>query len=198
VALLVGLGNPGRRYARTRHNAAWRLVERLRARWAAQPVETRQADAPYRAWRAEREGRSVVLLAPLTFMNRSGEALAAWGSEHGLERAELLVVVDDVYLPLGELRLRARGSSGGHRGLESLEAMLGDREYARLRIGVGAPESSAALKEHVLEEFAPKDEEVVEQAIERAADAVECWLARGLLAAMNEFNRSTRKEEPKP
>src|SRR5206468_799331 len=83
--------------------------ERLRARWAAQPVETRQADAPYRAWRAEREGRSVVLLAPLTFMNRSGEALAAWGSEHGLERAELLVVVDDVYLPLGELRLRARG-----------------------------------------------------------------------------------------
>ena len=197
MALVVGLGNPGARYARTRHNVAWRVIGRLRARWGAEPLAG-PAGRSYETWRATRGEREVVLLVPHTYMNRSGEALAAWRAEHGLDRESLLVVADDVYLPLGALRLRPRGSSGGHRGLASLEAELGDREYARLRVGVGAAESAAALREHVLEEFEGPEEEVVEQTVERAADAVETWLARGLTAAMNAFNRITIEEEQKP
>jgi PTH1 family peptidyl-tRNA hydrolase len=136
-----------------------------------------------------------MLLAPLTFMNASGEAIREWQDRHGLDAGELLVVSDDVYLPLGTLRLRAGGSSGGHRGLESIESTVGHRDYARLRVGVGAAESSEALKEHVLEEFAPEELPALEEAIRRAADAVECWLAEGTLAAMNRFNRRVRREE---
>ena len=107
----------------------------------------------------------------------------------------MLVVVDDVYLPVGRLRLRASGSSGGHRGLESLEQVVGSG-FARLRIGVGAAEDPAGLRDHVLDEFDVEEETVVDEALERAADAVECWVAEGSLAAMNRFNRRNRREEP--
>jgi PTH1 family peptidyl-tRNA hydrolase len=107
----------------------------------------------------------------------------------------MLVVVDDIYLPVGRLRLRASGSSGGHRGIESLEQVVGTG-FARLRIGVGAAADPAGLREHVLDEFEVEEETVVDEALERAADAVECWVAEGPLAAMNRFNRRIRKEEP--
>jgi PTH1 family peptidyl-tRNA hydrolase len=106
----------------------------------------------------------------------------------------MLVVLDDVYLPLGTLRLRARGSSGGHRGLESIEAALGGNDYPRLRIGVGAADSSEQLRDHVLETFGPDEQEAAHAAIESAADAVECWLSDGIVAAMNRFNRRVQKE----
>lgn len=186
--LVVGLGNPGERYARTRHNVAWRTLDVLAARHAAREVP---GHATFRARRTSLADREVLLLQPLTYMNLSGEALAAWREREGQEAA-LLVVSDDVYLPLGRLRVRARGSSGGHRGLESIESVVG-RDYDRLRIGVGAAEESAALREHVLEEFAPEEEPVLEEAIRRAADAVECWVAEGALGAMNQFNR---REDP--
>jgi len=190
VPLVLGLGNPGRRYARTRHNVGWRVVESLAERWRAAPGEATEA---YRSWRAEARGREVDLLVPLTFMNRSGAALEAWRERHGLEKDGLLVLVDDVYLPVGALRLRGLGSSGGHQGLESIEGTLGTREYARLRIGVGASES-AGLGEHVLEEPPRDEEETLAEALARAADAVECWIGEGLLVAMNRFNRKARKE----
>ena len=192
MALVVGLGNPGPGYARTRHNVGWRVLERLVERWAARPAA---GNDDWRTWRAERSGRTVDLMAPLTYMNASGEALAAWRDRHGLDPAELLVVVDDVYLPSGSLRLRVAGSSGGHRGLESLEAVVG-REFARLRLGVGAAQDAAGLREHVLDEFDEDERTLVDEAIERAADAVECWLDEGALAAMNRFNRRTPMEEP--
>ena len=192
MRLVAGLGNPGERYARTRHNVAWRVLEELVARHGAQGSEP---GATYRARLVRPGGREVVLMEPLTFMNRSGDAIREWQDRHGLDAGELLVVSDDVYLPLGTLRLRAGGSSGGHRGLESIEAVVGHRDYARMRVGVGAAESSAALREHVLEEFAPEEQPVLEEAVRRAADAVECWLAEDLLAAMNRFNRRVRKEE---
>ena len=187
---MLGLGNPGRRYARTRHNVGWRVVESLAERWRAAPGEATEA---YRSWRAEARGREVDLLVPLTFVNRSGAALEAWRERHGLEKDGLLVLVDDVYLPVGALRLRGLGSSGGHQGLESIEGTLGTREYARLRIGVGASES-ARLEEHVLEELPRDEEETLAEALARAADAVECWIGEGLLVAMNRFNRKARKE----
>jgi peptidyl-tRNA hydrolase, PTH1 family len=192
VSLVLGLGNPGPRYARTRHNVGWRVLERLVGRWDATPAGEQDG---WRAWRAERAGGIVDLLQPLTYMNASGAALEAWRECHAFDPAGMLVVVDDVYLPVGRLRLRASGSSGGHRGLESLEQVVGVG-FARLRIGVGAAEDPAGLREHVLDEFDVDEETVVDEALERAADAVECWLAEGSLAAMNRFNRRNRREEP--
>ncbi len=189
----MGLGNPGERYARTRHNVAWWVLDELGRRHAA--TESGASDRG-RARRLEIAGRSVELLQPLTYMNRSGEALTEWRERHGAE-AELLVVTDDVYLPLGMLRMRAGGSTGGHRGLESIEAAVGSRDFTRLRIGVGAPESSAALREHVLEVFAPDEMPALEAAIRRAADGVEVWVAEGVLGAMNQFNRRVDPAAPR-
>jgi PTH1 family peptidyl-tRNA hydrolase len=192
VHLVVGLGNPGERYASTRHNVAWRVLDELAARHAAREA----APGANHHWRhATIADRAVGLLQPLTYMNRSGEALEAWRERNGREE-QLLVVSDDVYLPLGTLRLREAGSTGGHRGLESIEAVVGAPGYARLRVGVGAAESSAALREHVLEEFSPEEMPAVEDAVRRAADAVESWVAEGALAAMSRFNRKVDVERP--
>ncbi len=190
MPLVVGLGNPGPRYARTRHNVGWWVMETLAARWDARPL----AGSPWwRGWDARYADRNVTLLEPLTFMNRSGEAVAVWQSTH--DAAEpLLVVSDDVYLPVGTVRLRPAGSSGGHRGLESIERALGHRSWPRLRIGVGAAQDSAELREHVLETFDADEGAIAEQAVARAAACVECWLADGLAAAMNAFNRREPKE----
>ena len=206
MRLVVGLGNPGERYASTRHNVGWRVLDELAARHAAREAAP---GAGYRWRRALVAGRELGLLQPLTFMNASGEALRAWRERNDREE-DLLVVSDDVYLPLGTLRVRAEGSSGGHRGLDSIEAAVGGVDYARLRIGVGAPrapiredgsgtgpaESSAALREHVLEEFAPEELPALEEAVRRAADAVESWVAEGALGAMNRFNRRGDPEHP--
>ena len=195
MRLVVGLGNPGERYAGTRHNVAWRVLEVLAGRWRA-------AEAPGTEWFAVREGRTpagpVELMQPLTYMNRTGDALERWIRERGGPPEELVVVVDDVWLPVGVLRMRSRGSSGGHRGLESSEAALASRDFARLRIGVGAAESSARLREHVLEPFGAEDLPRVEQAVGQAADAVECWVTEGIRTAMNRFNRRVPKEVEEP
>jgi PTH1 family peptidyl-tRNA hydrolase len=195
VRLVVGLGNPGERYAATRHNVAWRVLNELARRWRLKD----DASVPglYQSSRGEVAGGEIELMRPQTYMNRSGDALADWLGRQGEIPADgMLVVSDDVYLPLGTLRLRARGSSGGHRGLESLEAVLGHRDFARLRVGVGAAESSTDLKEHVLEAFGPEEEPVVERAVQNAADAVECWVREGITPAMNRFNRRVVKEVP--
>jgi len=199
VALVIGLGNPGARYMRTRHNVGWRVVEILVRRWKARPVP---ATPTYRAWGVELgagpDRKAVDLLTPFTFMNLSGMAVMAWKEQHGLEIGDLLVVADDVYLPMGALRLRREGTSGGHRGLESIELALGSRDYSRLRIGVGAAERSEALGEHVLEEFEDEAETAVDEILELAADAVECWVREGAAAAMNRFNRRVPKEDSTP
>lgn len=188
---MVGLGNPGERYARTRHNVAWRVLEVLARRWRATD-ET--VAGVYVASRAGVGEVAVELMRPLTFMNLAGEAVVRWQQEHSGAPDDLLVVSDDVYLPVGVLRLRARGSSGGHRGLESIEQVLGGREFARLRLGVGAARSSAELKEHVLDAFTDEERAAVEEAVTRAAAAVECWLAEGITSAMNRFNRRQDEE----
>jgi PTH1 family peptidyl-tRNA hydrolase len=194
VAVVLGLGNPGVRYERTRHNVGARVVEELVRRWQARPAE---AAPEYRAWEAAPGGRAVALVRARGYMNESGLALAAWRARHGLEAAELLVVADDVYLPVGMIRLRPGGSSGGHRGIENVGETLGTWEFPRLRIGVGeAP--GEALRDHVLDEFSEQDEVAVAGALLEAADAAECWIGEGMLAAMNRFNRRVRKEDPEP
>ena len=185
MRVVLGLGNPGGRYLATRHNAGWQVLDILRGRWGAADSGR---DEAWQEWTAERAGRRVHLVKPLLFMNRSGEAFVSWRERQAVEPGQLLVVVDDVYLPLGVLRLRERGSSGGHLGLGSLESALGTREYARLRVGVGAA-PAAELREHVLEEFGEEEAETARSAFERAADAVECWITEGATSAMNRFNR---------
>jgi PTH1 family peptidyl-tRNA hydrolase len=191
VRLVLGLGNPGARYERTRHNVAWWVLDVLASRHTAREAP---GQPDYRARRITLAGHDVELLQPLTYMNLSGEALQAWRERNGIE-SDLLVVTDDVYLPAGSLRLRAGGSPGGHRGLESIEAAVGGPGYARLRIGVGAAQDAAALRSHVLEEFSPAEAPVIEEAVRLAADAVECWVSEGALGAMNRFNRRVRQEE---
>lgn len=193
MAVVLGLGNPGTRYERTRHNAGWRVVERLAAEWKAAPADS--DPRWFRSWRASPGGREIRLLVPLGYMNLSGEALAAFAEIHPVDPESLLVVSDDVYLPVGALRLRPGGSSGGHRGLESLERALGTTAFARLRIGVGSAGEAAALREHVLEEYEDGETEAAEQAERLAAEAVRCWFEAGLTAAMNRFNRRSSKEE---
>ena len=190
MALVVGLGNPGAAYAHTRHNVGWRVLEALADRWNAGPD---RRGGQYRVRHAAPSGREVELMWPLTFMNLSGDALAEWREGRTFEPSELLVISDDVYLPVGALRMRARGSSGGHRGLESIEASLATREYARLRIGIGAARSPE-LREHVLELFDGEEQAVVTETLERAAQAAECWVLEGVTSAMNRFNRKLPKE----
>ena len=195
MRLVVGLGNPGGRYADTRHNVAWWVLDELARRGRAGEVETSPAYAVRRVGIA---GVAVALMQPLTFMNNAGDALRAWQQGREGPADDLIIVADDVYLPVGTVRIRARGSSGGHRGLESIESALGTGDFARLRIGVGAAESSEGLREPVLAGFSAEERTQVDESVLQAADALECWAAEGVLAAMNRFNRRTGKEVREP
>lgn len=194
MALVLALGNPGARYARTRHNVGWWVADELVRRWRAGFAGT---SATWNAWHGRPGDIACDVVEPLTYMNLSGEALARWREKHPFETHELMVVSDDVYLPVGALRIRAGGSSGGHKGLESIEAALGTRDYARLRLGVGEREDGS-LREHVLEGFTEDEERQVREAVAVAADAIETWLREGLTAAMNRYNRRTTQEEQQP
>jgi len=183
AGLVLGLGNPGARYAATRHNAGWLVVERL-ARRAQLDFAPGRGD--FHAARWERPDGDVLLVLPTTFMNRSGQAGVQLASLTGLAPARCLVVVDDLDLPLGRLRLRARGSDGGHRGLASLSAAWGTNAYPRLRLGIGRPADDTV--EHVLAPFADAELDTAERMVEAAADAVCETLERGLERAASHFN----------
>ena len=178
---MVGLGNPGADYEGTRHNVGFAVARRLCDRIGAKPLGTTRT---YASWSSE----NLVVLTPLTYMNRSGEALA----EFGVAPEDVLVVVDDVYLPLGALRLRARGGNGGHNGMASIEAGLGTDAYARLRIGVGRGDRE--LRDHVLSGFAPEEEETLRDALDAACDASLLWAREGVIAAMNRFNARIERD----
>jgi peptidyl-tRNA hydrolase, PTH1 family len=184
--LIVGLGNPGAEYAKTRHNAGWLLVERLALRWRVDWKRERRFNAQMA--RAERHDRDVLLCQPQTFMNASGETVGAVVNFYRLPRARILVAVDDADLPLGEIRLRAGGSSGGHHGLESIEQHLGAREFARLRLGIGRRDGAREITDYVLSRFDRVEAALMEKVLDRAASQVECWLNDGMEKAMNQFN----------
>jgi peptidyl-tRNA hydrolase, PTH1 family len=184
----MGLGNPGPEYADTRHNAGFRLADRLAERWGF---------GPFRRGERAREtsgtagGSSVKLLKPQTYMNRSGAALAPLRALLEFDPSRhLLVLVDDVALPLGTFRLRGAGSAGGHNGLKSIEGALQRQDYARLRIGVGPkPPEIDDLSDYVLAEFPPDERRVLDELLDPMADAVEAWLAEGIERAMSKFNK---------
>jgi len=184
--LIVGLGNPGAEYAKTRHNAGFMLVELLARRFRADWNNERKFQS--RIAKTDRDGNRMVLCEPQTFMNLSGEAVGAVVSFYQFALMRLIVAVDDADLPLGEIRLRPGGSSGGHHGLESIEAHLGTREYARLRIGIGRKDATRQITGHVLGQLNAAEMTVMEKVLVRAAEQVECWLAHGLAKAMSQFN----------
>jgi len=190
MKLVVGLGNPGRKYAGTRHNIGFDvldlLAERHRLDWESAP-----AGALMARWRAA----GALLAKPLTFMNLSGHATGHLLRYFKIERPDLLVVVDDVNLELGRLRARAAGSAGGHNGLRSVIEQLGTEDFARLRMGVGRGEARRDLADHVLATFDSQEREVAAETVGRAADAVELFVTDGIAAVMNRFNRKEEKEE---
>jgi PTH1 family peptidyl-tRNA hydrolase len=189
MKLILALGNPGDRYRDTRHNAGWWLADHLASRWSVGPFEKAGAAA---SAEGRVDGENVHLLKPLTYMNRSGRVLARYLADPDFRfEDELLVLVDDVALPAGRFRLRARGSAGGHNGLGSIEEELGSRDYSRLRIGVGSPgHPDVDLVDWVLGVPSRAEEESILEQFGRMALAVECWLEEGIELAMNAFNES--------
>jgi len=186
IFLIVGLGNPGVEYAKTRHNAGFLLVERLAAKWKTDWSNERKFTA--RMAKTDRSGKRVLLCQPQTFMNLSGETVGALADFYQLPLKRILVAVDDADLPFGEIRLRTSGSSGGHHGLESIEQHVASREFARLRIGIGRKDGAREITNFVLGRFETAESAVLEKVLVRASDQVECWLDGGIEKAMNQFN----------
>jgi PTH1 family peptidyl-tRNA hydrolase len=185
--LVAGLGNPGNDYAGTRHNIGFLLVESLAAQWRLEWKVERKFHS--RLARQEGVPRKIILCQPQTFMNASGEAIGALARFYQLPVERMLIAVDDADLPLGQIRLRAEGSSGGHHGLESIEGQLGTRQYSRLRLGIGRrAEDGREIANYVLGRFTAGEREIVEATLARASRQVECWLTDGVQMAMNQFN----------
>jgi len=184
--LIVGLGNPGREYRANRHNAGFMLLDRLveRHKWVG--FTKRQGKALITTGLLGQA--SLVLAKPQTFMNLSGEAVSSLLHFYDLPLERLLVVVDEIDLPLGTLRLRPDGGSAGHNGLRSIIEQLGTEVFPRLRLGVGRPSGVKAAAGYVLRDFRGEELEIMTLTLDKAADAVECFVREGLVTAMNRFN----------
>ena len=192
MKLIVGLGNPGDDYRETRHNVGFRIVDQLIGELRAPRTRrVQRSDLTV----ASRRGRRVLCLKPGQYMNNSGPPTAAVAREYQVSSEDILVVHDDLDLPAGRIRLRRGGSSGGHRGVESLIGSIG-KGFHRLRVGIDhpAPEGRRDVVDHVLEPFTASEEEAMEWARQRAGKASLCWLDRGLTQAMNEFNGGSFQE----
>lgn len=190
--LIVGLGNPGRRYERTRHNAGFMAVERLydilpsgtaRSRFQTELIETRDGD------------KRVILAKPQTFMNDSGHAVSQVARWYKVPRERLLLIFDELDLPFGTIRLRANGSAGGHNGVSSVIQQLHTQDFARLRIGISRPSTGATVP-YVLSHFSSEEQRALPEIIDRSAAAAMLWLREGITVAMNEYNRRAEQAEP--
>lgn len=190
MKIVVGLGNPGREYAGTRHNIGFMVVTGL-ARLAGDTTVKKRFRSELVEGRLD--GERIVLVAPQTYMNLSGHAVREVVNWYHLPLDELLVVADDLDLPFGTLRMRARGSAGGHNGLASIIEQLGTQDVPRLKIGIGRGPGTAYSR--VLSRFSPDEERALPNLIERATGGVRLWLREGIIAAMNEVNR---RVEPEP
>ena len=184
IKLVVGLGNPGARYARNRHNVGFMIVEQF-----AHARHWRFARKRFNAEIAEGEtdGKRVMIAKPQTFMNASGEAVGKLFAFFKIASDDLLVVYDDLDLPLGKMRMRPQGSAGGHHGMESIIARIGTSNFPRLRVGIGRPNPDADI-DHVLGSFEGDERELMDESFARAVEAIDVWLADGIDKAMNKFN----------
>jgi PTH1 family peptidyl-tRNA hydrolase len=187
VRLVVGLGNPGPEYNGTRHNVGFAVVDLLASQWG---LAWQHSKSWHALWA---KGENAILVKPTSYMNRSGEPLAAVTHFYKVEPSEILVVLDDLALELGRLRLRPDGGTGGHNGLESIIVRFGTEEIPRLRVGIGAAPTAGAV-DYVLGRFFEEERSLVEKTIARAVDTVKCAIDNGLLSAMNQFNKNPESE----
>ena len=185
MKLIVGLGNPGKDYADTRHNIGFRCINKL-AKIHGISLSQRGSKAQFGV--GEVEGDKVVLAKPRTFMNLSGRSVKLLLQRFKAAPADIVVIHDDLDLPAGRVRLYSNGGSGGHKGIQSVAAVLGSRDFLRIRIGIGRPASDLDPVDYVLSDFSPSEMAVMEDAIVCVGEAVPCLLEKGLEAAMNEFN----------
>lgn len=191
MKIIVGLGNPGKRYAGTRHNVGFALIDTL-----AQSPNAGRFQERFDAEVAElvEESQKILLVKPQTFMNLSGQCVRQLVDFYQLPLEDLLVICDDINLPLGHLRIRARGSHGGHNGLRDIQAHLGTNEYSRMRIGVGAPEEEVDAADFVLDRFRATELPLINDAVLLASQAVVVWIHQDIEACMNQFNAKKKSD----
>ena len=185
LKLIVGLGNPGKQYDGTRHNVGFATLAKLIATRTSGPGKGKFQGDLYEATIASQR---VLLLLPLTYMNGSGASVLAARDFYKIELSDILIICDDFALPLGKLRFRAKGSSGGQKGLDDVIRRLGTDEIPRLRIGIGSPPAGRDVPGYVLGRFAPDEQATAEQTIQRAAESAEAWVEKGLGFCMNQYN----------
>ncbi|HEY8713632.1 MAG TPA: aminoacyl-tRNA hydrolase [Thermoanaerobaculia bacterium] len=195
MKIIVGLGNPGPEYAKTRHNIGWMAVDAFAAKFRIR-IDKHEKDAMTGTGRVA--GGSVLVAKPLTYMNLSGDAVRLLVNAYAESIDELIIVYDDIDLPLGKLRIRPSGSAGTHNGMRSIVAALGTEKFTRLRVGIGGVDSSGRLRDYVLGEIAGDEEPIVTHAIERSVDALLLFVRSDLKRAMNEFNRDVDAPEGDP
>ena len=200
MKLVVGLGNPGREYVGTRHNIGFEVVDRLAEKlgWVKVGDFDRMARSKFDGLALDgpvSESEKLLLLKPLTYMNLSGRAVQAAMGFHQATPADVMIVLDDLALPCGKLRIRSGGSDGGHNGLKDIQRALGTNQYPRLRLGIDPPPPPIAGKDYVLGKFSAEQRKLIDPAIVRATGAIVTWIDMGINAAMNQFNADL--EEPK-
>lgn len=185
MKLIVGLGNPGKQYENTRHNVGFEVIDELSKRWDI-PLNHTKFKGMYGIghWK----GQKVLLLKPLTYMNLSGESIRAVIDYYQIDMEDVLIIYDDLDLPVGKIRLRQKGSPGGHNGIKSTVSHLGTQVFNRIRIGIDRPAAGMSVPDYVLGKFRPEELAIVKETVTKSADACEAWLDRPFLQVMNDYN----------
>jgi len=185
MKLIVGLGNPGKQYENTRHNIGFKVIDELAERWNS-PLNQMKFNGMYAT--VHRPEGKVMLLKPLTYMNLSGESVRPVIDYFDIDPENLVILYDDLDLPPGQLRLRQKGSAGGHNGMKSLIQHLGTQEFNRIRIGIGRPSGGMKVPDYVLANFSEDESATIRESVVKSADACEAWLNKSFLSVMNDFN----------
>ncbi|SFB22782.1 MULTISPECIES: aminoacyl-tRNA hydrolase [unclassified Bacillus (in: firmicutes)] len=187
MKLIVGLGNPGKLYAQTRHNIGFDVIDELSSKFQI-PLDQQKHKGLYGT--GFHKGEKILLLKPLTYMNLSGESIRAVMDYYQIDLEDLLVIYDDLDLPVGKLRLRQKGSPGGHNGIKSTVAHMGSQQFNRIRIGIDRPKNGMSVSDYVLGKFYKEEQELMNEVIKKSAEACEAWLDKPFLQVMNDFNQS--------
>ena len=188
MKLIVGLGNVGKEYENTRHNIGFMVADELARRWG----ETKWKEADNAAYVEYRSPEKVFLIKPTTYMNLSGFAVADFANFYHIDPSDVAVIQDDLDLHCGQMRVRRKGSAGGHNGIKSIQEHLGTSEFPRFKVGIGHPErTNKEVIKHVLQRFSKEEAEIITEAVKRTADALECWLKHDMDVVMQEYNKKT-------
>jgi peptidyl-tRNA hydrolase, PTH1 family len=185
MKLIIGLGNPGKQYEQTRHNVGFMVIDKL-SKELSIPLDRHKFNGIYGIGHIS--GEKIILLKPLTYMNLSGECIRPLMDYYEINDDEIVVIYDDLDLPVGKIRLRAKGSAGGHNGIKSMISHLASQEFNRIRVGVDRPNNGMKISDYVLGQFTKEEEQGIQEAIDRSVNACEKWLSTSFIQVMNEFN----------